>query len=88
MKKSSLQIDESKVLEARLALCRRSETESWSEIARSVGLPKSTVYHFAKRDYLPKNPKALARLIGRRAYDVGTIVVRVRRDGSGRFAKE
>lgn len=87
MNKPSVVVDMDQVVAARDRFLERSKEESWAEIARAIGVPKSTLYHFVKRNYLPKNQATLVRLIGKDAYRTGTIVVQVHRDGSGKFVK-
>jgi hypothetical protein len=83
----SLTISEANIAQARSRLLERSGKESWGQIARSLGLPWSTVYHFAKRGYTPKRPDLLAKLVGKEAYRSGIIIQEIHRDDHGRFAK-
>lgn len=83
----SLTVSEAAIAKARTRLLERSEKESWGQIARSLGLPWSTVYHFAKRGYTPKRIDLLAKLVGKEVYRSGIIIQEVHRDNHGRFAK-
>lgn len=83
----SLIVSEATIAQARTRLVERSKQESWGQIARSLDLPWSTVYHFAKRGYTPKRPELLAKLIGKAVYRSGIVIQEVHRDSRGRFAK-
>ena len=78
--------DEALILKARNRLVGlNSSGLSWNVIARSLGLSFSTVYHFAKRGYVPKRLDLLAKLIATARMSI--IVQEVHRDDYGRFAR-
>ena len=78
---------EAAISSARARIVRRHRHESWAEIAKSIGLPKTTVRFFAERGYLPKRKDILLKLLTKGGPHRAVIVQEVRRDELGRFAK-
>ncbi len=85
--RKSSQAREADISSARARIVRRHQHESWAEIAKSIGLPKTTVRFFAERDYLPKRKDILLKLLSKGEPHRAVIVQEVRRDDLGRFAK-
>ena len=58
---------------------------SWSKLAARLGVPKSTLYAFVKRGYLPQNVRSLSKLIVN-VERIEVITYTVTRDKLGRWA--
>ena len=56
---------------------------SWARLAKEYSLPKSTIYAFAKRGYVPKDRPTLLRL----GMPITVQMIVMRRDARGRFVR-
>jgi len=58
---------------------------SWSRLALKTGVPKSTVYAFVKKGYVPKNVRTLSLFLsGPNNFEL--VIQTIWRDRKGRFA--